>query len=108
MSEHTEGVDRIIVQRSGPLEGSIRVNGAKNSALKLMAACTLTGGTFLLHNVPEITDVDTMSELLRSMGLSVRRPAVGDLEIVNPGEINPEAPYALVEKMRASIVVLGP
>ena len=101
-------MDRIIVHRSGPLEGAVHINGAKNSVLKLMAACTLTGGTYILHNVPDIIDVAIMSDLLRAMGLSVRTPAPGDLEIVHPGEITPEAPYALVEQMRASIVVLGP
>lgn len=101
-------MDRIIVHRSRPLEGAVHINGAKNSVLKLMAACTLTGGTYILHNVPDIIDVAIMSDLLRAMGLSVRTPAPGDLEIVHPGEITPEAPYALVEQMRASIVVLGP
>lgn len=101
-------MDRIIVRPSGPLEGTVQIHGAKNSVLKLMAATTLTGGTYLLHNVPAITDVDIMSELLRAMGLDVSQPAPGDLQIVHPGEITPEAPYELVERMRASIVVLGP
>lgn len=101
-------MDRIIVRQSGPLEGAVHINGAKNSVLKLMAASTLAPGDYLLHNVPAITDVDVMAELLRAMGLTVASPRPGDLEILNPGSLTPEAPYELVEQMRASIVVMGP
>jgi len=101
-------VDRILVRPSGPLSGDVKINGAKNSALKLMAACTLAQGTYLLKEVPDITDVQSMAELLRSMGLTVRNLETNQIEIVNPGDITPEAPYEQVEKMRASIVVLGP
>tara|TARA_B100000676_G_scaffold310761_1_gene378316 strand:+ start:980 stop:2200 length:1221 start_codon:yes stop_codon:yes gene_type:complete len=90
------------------LSGDVKINGAKNSALKLMAACTLAQGTYLLKEVPDITDVQSMAELLRSMGLTVRNLETNQIEIVNPGDITPEAPYEQVEKMRASIVVLGP
>ena len=101
-------MDRILVRPSGPLSGDVKINGAKNSALKLMAACTLAQGTYLLREVPDITDVQSMAELLRSMGLTVRNLENNQIEIVNPGDITPEAPYEQVEKMRASIVVLGP
>ena len=101
-------MDRILVRPSGPLSGDVKINGAKNSALKLMAACTLAQGTYLLKEVPDITDVQTMAELLRSMGLTVHNLENNQIEIVNPGDITPEAPYEQVEKMRASIVVLGP
>jgi len=90
------------------LSGDVKINGAKNSALKLMAACTLAQGTYLLKEVPDITDVQSMAELLRSMGLTVRNLENNQIEIVNPGDITPEAPYEQIEKMRASIVVLGP
>ena len=101
-------MDRILVRPSGPLSGDVKINGAKNSALKLMAACTLAQGTYLLKEVPDITDVQSMAELLRSMGLTVRNLENNQIEIMNPGDITPEAPYEQVEKMRASIVVLGP
>ncbi|MGI9623298.1 MAG: UDP-N-acetylglucosamine 1-carboxyvinyltransferase, partial [Acidimicrobiales bacterium] len=101
-------MDRIVVKKSGPLEGEVRINGAKNSVLKLMAASTLAPGTYLLRNVPRITDVDIMADVLRAMGLTVDSPSPGELRIVRPDEITPEAPYELVEQMRASIVVLGP
>ena len=108
LSEHNWIMDRILVRPSGPLSGDVTFKGAKNSALKLMAACTLTDGIFRLNNVPDITDVRLMSELLGSLGMDVKRIRENTLEIVNPGNLKPEAPYELVEKMRASIVVLGP
>ena len=101
-------MDHILVKPSGPLYGDVEINGAKNSALKLMAACSLAEGVFHLKNVPNITDVRLMSELLESLGMSVRSTEVNSLEIENPGNLLAEAPYELVEKMRASIVVLGP
>ncbi len=101
-------MDRILVRPSGPLSGDVKINGAKNSALKLMAACTLAEGTYLLKDVPNIADVESMAELLRCMGLTVSDGGNNQLEITNPGDITPEAPYEQVEKMRASIVVLGP
>lgn len=97
----------IEVSQSGPLSGEIKISGAKNSVLKLMAASLLVAGTTTLHNVPDITDVTDMAELLVAMGCSVTRDGAR-LAIERPSEISPEAPYELVEKMRASIVVLGP
>lgn len=115
-------MERIIVRPSGPLEGTVAIGGAKNSVLKLMAATTLAEGEFVLHNVPRITDVACMAELLESMGMQVwwgdgvpavgpdaaRAPVGSALHILRPADIVPEAPYELVEKFRASIVVLGP
>ena len=97
----------LIVRPSGPLEGEIPIGGAKNSVLKLMAATVLAEGTFVLRNVPRIADVAWMGDLLTHMGLTVE---VGDhaLTITTPADVTPEAPYELVERMRASIVVLGP
>jgi len=97
-----------VVRRSGPLSGTVTVGGAKNSVLKLMAATALAEGRYVLGNVPAIADVDWMSELLRSMGMDVVRSGPHELTIDRPAEIVPEAPYELVERMRASIVVLGP
>ena len=101
-------MSRVLVRLSGPLAGTVTIAGAKNSALKLMAATTLAEGRFVLHNVPDILDVECMSDLLRSMGMTVTRDGVHDLTIVRPANVVPEAPYELVERMRASIVVLGP
>ncbi len=106
----TEGVSQLLVQPNGPLSGQVRVGGAKNSVLKLMAAAILAEGRTVLTNVPEIRDVEIMAEMLEALGLSVARLEDRSLEIVTPptSQIHPEAPYELVEKMRASIVVLGP
>ena len=100
-------MDRFIVRGSGPLEGSIAVAGAKNSVLKLMAASLMAEGRSVLRNVPRIVDVEMMSDLLTSMGADVRR-AENDVLTIDVGpDITPEASYELVERMRASIVVLG-
>ena len=97
----------IRVRRSGPLEGTVRVSGAKNSARKLMAAALLAPGRSVLHNVPRIADVTWMGELLERMGCTVVHEG-GTATIDVPDDVVPEAPYELVERMRASIVVLGP
>lgn len=99
---------RLLIRPSGPLGGVVRPGGAKNSVLKLMAATVLAEGTHVLHNVPRISDVDCMADLLESMGLSVAWTGDHSLTIERPATIVAEAPYELVERMRASIAVLGP
>jgi UDP-N-acetylglucosamine 1-carboxyvinyltransferase len=103
-------VSQFLVSPGGPLRGTVAISGAKNSVLKIMAAAILAEGTTVLRNVPEIRDVEIMAEMLAALGLSVTRLEDQSLEIVTPAtpELVPEAPYELVEKMRASIVVLGP
>jgi UDP-N-acetylglucosamine 1-carboxyvinyltransferase len=98
----------VVVHRSGPLNGEVVVPGAKNSVLKLMAATLLADGRHHLTNVPDIADVAIMSELLAAIGVQTTRPAPGELVLENRGEIIPVAPYELVERIRASINVLGP
>jgi UDP-N-acetylglucosamine 1-carboxyvinyltransferase len=100
--------DAIMVRRTGPLAGTLRVPGAKNSVLKLMAASLLTDGTTQLSNVPQIADVEIMADLLRSLGMKISGSASGTMALTNTGEITPVAPYELVERIRASINVLGP
>ena len=99
--------DVIVVRGNGGLDGEVCIGGAKNSVLKLMAACLLAEGRHVLANVPDITDVSVMCELLEAMGVRIARTD-HSLVIDVPAEINTEAPYHLVERMRASIVVLGP
>ena len=106
--EHTDGVLQIAVRSGAPLEGSVVVGGAKNSVLKVLAATVLAEGEFTIRNVPRITDVDTMCDLLRSMGIDAARTADHDLRVRVGANVVPEAPYELVERMRASILVLGP
>ncbi|MCW2857587.1 MAG: murA [Marmoricola sp.] len=92
-----------------PLEGTVRVGGAKNSALKLMAAALLAPGTSVIRNVPDILDVTVMGQLLRQLGCTVDvvQPE-GTVTIDVPEELGWEAPYELVRRLRASIAVLGP
>ncbi len=102
-------MDRIVVEPSGPLSGTVRAGGAKNSALKLMVACLLAEGRSVLSNVPDIADVATMAEVLRALGARVDLLGGGEVAVTTPpaDELVPEAPYELVERMRASVVVLG-
>jgi UDP-N-acetylglucosamine 1-carboxyvinyltransferase len=105
------GMDRFLVRPNGPLSGRVAVNGAKNSVLKCMAACLLASGRHRIANVPAITDVSIMADVLAAMGATTvqsGRGTEGSLEIVVPDDITPIAPYELVERIRASIVVLGP
>src|SRR3954451_10371286 len=97
-----DAVDSFVVRTGGPLEGSVRVSGAKNSALKLMAATVLAEGEYVLSNVPRIADVETMSDLLTSMHVDVERRSPDTLVITRRDFVMPEAPYELVERMRAS------
>jgi UDP-N-acetylglucosamine 1-carboxyvinyltransferase len=95
---------------SHPLRGTARVGGAKNSALKLMAAALLAPGTTVLTNVPDILDVAVMARLLERLGctVEVRHDERGVVTIDVPEELAFEAPYDLVRRLRASISVLGP
>ena len=100
-------MDRLIVFGGQPLRGSIRVNGAKNSALKLMAAALLAEGPTVLENTPRIVDCLTMAEVLEHLGASVAWE--GSTVTVDTSEARGlETPYELVRRMRASIVALGP
>src|SRR3954447_13507980 len=102
-------VDRFRVVGGGPLRGEVAVVGAKNSALKLMAAALLAPGASTLTNVPDIVDVSIMAELLRRLGCAVTHDAAaGVVEIDVPERPGHRADYELVRAMRASISVLGP
>lgn len=89
------------------LSGTVRVSGAKNSALKLIAAALLGQGKTILHNVPNISDIDIMIEVLRSLGAVVERED-HTIAIDTANATGFETPYELVSKMRASISILGP
>jgi len=101
-------MQQFTVRPAGRLRGEILVQGAKNSVLKLMAASLLAEGTTRIENVPRITDVEIMAEVLTAIGAEVRRDETGAVLVTAPAVCTPVAPYELVEKMRASIVVLGP
>ena len=92
----------------GPrLRGSVRVGGAKNAALPILAATILVPGEHRVRNVPRLRDVDTMARLLEILGAKVERR--GDEMLIETGALSgEEAPYDLVKTMRASVLVLGP
>ena len=100
--------DRIVIRGAAPLHGDVVVPGAKNSVLKLMAATLLADGVYRLSNVPSIADVTIMSELLTAIGITTSFESDGSITMTNSGAITPVAPYELVERIRASINVLGP
>jgi UDP-N-acetylglucosamine 1-carboxyvinyltransferase len=99
-------MDRFLVTGGTRLSGSIPIAGAKNSALKLMAASLLAPGRTVLSNVPRIQDCLTMVEVLQHLGADVAWE--DDLAIDASDVLSVEAPYELVSRMRASILVLGP
>ena len=100
-------MDRLFVTGGARLTGSVRISGAKNSALKVMAASLLAPGRSVLRNVPRILDCALMGEVLEHLGAGVAWTDGG--VVVDATHLSSvEAPYELVRKMRASIVVLGP
>ena len=103
------GMDRIRIRGGRPLSGEIAIGGAKNAALPLMAAGLLTDARLVLTNVPKLADIKTMTELLAQHGIAVD-PVDNDGRVLSLGGAitNTEAPYDIVRKMRASILVLGP
>jgi UDP-N-acetylglucosamine 1-carboxyvinyltransferase len=102
-------MDKFVIRGGNPLVGTVRVSGAKNSALPCMAAAILTEGEITLENIPQVRDIETERRLLTSMGAQI---AAGDA----PGSItisfrtlsDPVAKYEIVKTMRASSLVLGP
>jgi UDP-N-acetylglucosamine 1-carboxyvinyltransferase len=102
-------MDRIRIRGGRPLAGEIQIGGAKNAALPLMATGLLTEERVILANVPKLADVDTMSLLLAQHGLAVEALRNDGRTLSIGGPItNTEAPYDIVRKMRASVLVLGP
>jgi len=106
-------MDRIRIIGGTPLKGTIRIGGAKNAALPLMAAALLTDQPLLLSNVPDLADIRTMMTILAQHGASVDLRAAdnsgGSLLSLHAARIDSTvAPYDLVRKMRASVLVLGP
>ena len=100
-------MDRMFVTGGARLSGSVRISGAKNSALKLMAASLLAPGRSVVRNVPRIRDCNVMAEMLGHFGVRVTlRDGVAELDATDVHDA--EAPHELVRQMRASIVVLGP
>lgn len=106
-STHSESEERIIIRGGKPLNGTVRVAGAKNAALKMMAAALLAPDVSIVRNVPDLTDVHMMAAVIRHLGAKVT--ISGNQVIIDARNLTDcEAPYELVSQFRASFVVLGP
>jgi UDP-N-acetylglucosamine 1-carboxyvinyltransferase len=106
-------MDRFQIQGGLPLQGQVRISGAKNAALPILCASLLTAEPLVVHNVPPLRDVGTMRKLLAGMGLQIEVDAQAidgqDSLTLRAHAVNKlEAPYELVKTMRASVLVLGP
>jgi UDP-N-acetylglucosamine 1-carboxyvinyltransferase len=100
-------MDKILIEGGRPLRGRVCISGSKNAALPMLAASLLSDGWSRFENVPRLRDIDSILALLESLGAVVE--AEGDRVGVRAGGLSRfEAPYDLVRKMRASILVLGP
>jgi UDP-N-acetylglucosamine 1-carboxyvinyltransferase len=100
-------VDKLRIAGGRPLEGTVRVSGAKNAALPILCAALLTPKPLALTNVPRLMDIATMAKLLARMGVAVER-GDGEMTLDAARVSDPTAPYELVKTMRASVLVLGP
>ena len=101
-------MDRLRIRGGMPLEGEVRISGAKNAALPIMCAALLTDQPLQLTNVPLLMDVRTMAKLLRQMGVAAEPPSGGRMVLQAARITEPTAGYDLVKTMRASVLVLGP
>src|SRR6478672_6010988 len=100
-------MDKLAITGGGPLQGEVRVSGAKNAALPILCAALLTSEPLVLTNVPKLNDVRTMRSLLAQMG--VHAEGETNALTLSAAEIDwPLAPYEMVKTMRASILALGP
>ncbi len=100
-------MEKLIVKGRTPLSGRVKISGSKNSAVALLPAAVMTSETVCLENLPDITDVRTMIEILENLGVSIRRRGRDVLELT-PGNLSKIAPsYELVKKMRASYYFMG-
>ena len=98
---------KIIVRKSNPLKGSVRIDGAKNAVLPIIAATLLAKGKSVLREVPNLKDVHVISDLLRHLGAEVEYKGT-TLTVDATNLTTYDAPYELVRKMRASFLVMGP
>lgn len=101
-------MDMFVVRGGRPLQGRVRVGGAKNAALPIMAASLMADGPVTLHDVPDLVDVRTLCQLLETLGVNSERQTGSSLRLEVIDESLIVADYELVRRMRASICVLGP
>lgn len=101
-------MDKIVIEGGQPLKGSVRISGAKNAVLPILAATLLTRGRNIIDGVPKVRDVATMIQLLKDLGAEVESNRNEKIILDTSNANNTEAPYDLVSTMRASCLVLGP
>ena len=101
-------MEKLFVRGGAALEGKVRVSGAKNAVLPIIAAALLGTTPTRLEDVPDLEDVRTISEVLKYLGAEVEGPTDGVLHIDCKEVLGDEAPYELVSKMRAAFLVIGP
>jgi UDP-N-acetylglucosamine 1-carboxyvinyltransferase len=99
---------KIVVETSPPLKGTVRISGAKNAVLPIIAASLLASDKCVLDEIPMLDDVEVMCEVLASLGADIKRISRSRVEINSKSIDNHEAPYDLVRRMRASFLVMGP
>ena len=101
-------MDHLRIIGGAKLVGQIPISGAKNTALKLLAAAIMTEGRVILNNTPRLADIKTMQELLHGLGVSAEWTDANQMTVRAQNITSETAPYDIVRKMRASITVLGP
>lgn len=101
-------MDKLVISGGQVLDGEVRISGAKNAALPIMAATLLVAEPVVLHNLPHLHDITTMLELLGSLGMDVVMNEKMSVEVNAATVTSQTAPYELVKTMRASVLVLGP
>ncbi len=102
-------MSKLLVEKSGPLVGHVKIKGAKNSVLKLLAASILANEPCTIESVPELLDVEVMITLLEALGMEVSYQRELETIVTQPAKhLLCEAPYELIQKMRASFLVMGP
>ncbi|MFA6426961.1 MAG: UDP-N-acetylglucosamine 1-carboxyvinyltransferase [Candidatus Magasanikbacteria bacterium] len=99
---------RFSIQGGTTLKGILSIHGSKNAALPILACTLIEEGEYILHNIPDLKDVETMINLLHGFGLKTERVEEHSYKIINSGIADTKAPYELVKAMRASFVVMGP
>lgn len=100
-------MDKIVIEGGIPLKGTVKISGAKNAALPILAACLLRGGWHHLFHIPRLRDIQTIKKIMSGMGV-IFREEEGGLLVNSENLTDYEASYNLVKTMRASILLLGP
>ena len=99
-------MDSLLIKGGVPLHGDVRISGAKNAVLPILAATLLTSEPCAIHNVPDLSDVKFMGQILKSLGAEVTME--GDTVTVQAAKIKPYGDYDLIRKMRGSVCIMGP